>query len=110
MSDSISLRLYLLQKNSFCNWKRVSVGIFRVKYLVCPEKDDHFVVAYILDIMRVSWRNVHDLDIFSRHMILDHFAAKNLAEPNDSLALDYTELLDLAVMVMVTSRDAPKGL
>ena len=80
-----------------------------IKDLACPEQDDHFGISDILYVMGVSRWDIDDLDVGIVDIVVDHVAAVHMAKPNRRVALNHTELLDFAVVIVVPTGHAGVG-
>lgn len=86
------------------------IRVIWVKNLVRPEEHYHLSVSKVFYMMSISRWDVNHLDLFARDMIFNDIIVEYIAKSDNRTPLYYTELLDLAVMIVVTPSNPLVGL
>ena len=76
---------------------------FRVEQFAGPEKHNEIPRTDILYGVCVSRRNINYPEFLSPDTILQHSAARNVTKTDHRLAFKHAELLNLCVVIMITT-------
>ena len=75
----------------------------RIKAFATPHKSHKINIAQILDVMRITGRDIHHFEPIARNRILQHFRLANLPQTDNALARNDEEFLVLCVMPVIVT-------
>lgn len=104
---SVTIRFPELKREPELHRLKKCIRMIAVKDLVCPHNCDKvFSLRQIDDIVGISRKHVHSLDLIPAHLKLNHFISSDFPLLDQTMAGNYNEKLPLRIVPVLPLCDA----